>query len=125
MVKTVVIIDDDADDLALFTDCLKAIAKDIQYWTFDDPIDAIGYFSSGAQSPDLLIMDYNMPKFNGIECLREISRTQDLTSTVAVIFSSPAQLDDLKSIHDLGARYVQKPLSFSKLKSEIRALLLN
>ena len=64
-----------------------------------------------AESPDLIILDLNLPKKDGREVLMEIKGDTDLRRVPVVIFSSSeAEADILSFYHHHANCYICKPL---------------
>ncbi len=71
---------------------------------------------------DLVLLDLNLPKIDGIEVLRRI-REKDLCLKV-IIVSARSNIDDRIEGLDLGANdYVIKPFDFKELEARIRTAL--
>lgn len=72
-------------------------------------------------SPDLLLLDVNLPQYDGFYWCRQI-RT---VSTLPVIFVSArtGELDQVLAIEHGGDDYVQKPFSLELLRAKIRSAL--
>ena len=71
---------------------------------------------------DLVLLDLNLPKVDGIEVLRRI-RENDLCLKV-IIVSARSAIDDRIEGLDLGANdYVIKPFDFKELEARIRTAL--
>lgn len=70
--------------------------------------------------PDILFLDLNMPRKNGIECLTEIKQTEDLKDLPVIIFSTSLDMTIVDQMYEKGATYyIRKPGDFSKLKKVI------
>jgi DNA-binding response OmpR family regulator len=71
---------------------------------------------------DVVILDLNLPKIDGIEVLQKIRKTKrDLK---VLILSARAEVEDKIAGLDLGANdYLSKPFHFKELEARIRALL--
>lgn len=70
---------------------------------------------------DLLVLDLNLPKLDGIELLRRI-RTQDAVARI-LILSARSRIDERVLGLDAGANdYLVKPFDFSELDARIRSL---
>ena len=69
----IILADDDEDDRMLFTDAFDELKISTKVQTFKDGAELMSYLNSDeAVLPEILFLDLNMPKKNGIECLKEI-----------------------------------------------------
>lgn len=74
-----------------------------------------------AETPDLIILDWNLPKLNGLEVCRRIRAQAD---TPIIILSVRSAEDDVVKGLDLGADdYIIKPFSPRQLVARAEALL--
>jgi len=78
---------------------------------------------AGAELPDLILLDLNLPKMNGREVLRQIKLEPSLrTIPVVVLTSSDAEQDVVKS-YELGANcYVTKPVGLEAFQAIVRSV---
>ena len=73
---------------------------------------------------DLIILDLNMPKLDGLEVLKTIR--EDNAESKVIILSARDTLNDKVLGLDLGANdYLVKPFHFRELEARIRVLLRN
>jgi CheY-like chemotaxis protein len=81
------------------------------------------------QLPDLVILDLNLPRHDGLEILRFIRKSEELANLTVVILTSSDSPVDTKAALELGAnRYVRKPSnleSFMEIGAIIKSLLPN
>ena len=71
---------------------------------------------------DLIILDLNLPKLDGLEVLKEIRA--DNPDKKVLILSARSTLEDRVQGLDLGANdYLVKPFHFKELEARIRAIL--
>ncbi|MFW2488624.1 response regulator transcription factor [Clostridium chromiireducens] len=71
---------------------------------------------------DLIILDLNLPKIDGIDVLKEI-RKENIEIKV-IILSARSEVEDKIIGLDLGANdYISKPFHFKELEARARALL--
>lgn len=71
---------------------------------------------------DVVVLDLNLPKINGIEVLKEIRKTK--RELRVLILSARAEVEDKIIGLDAGANdYLSKPFHFKELEARIRALL--
>lgn len=76
-----------------------------------------------APTPDLVLLDLNLPRRDGREVLAEVKGDPELRRVpVVVLTTSDAEEDVLRS-YDLHANaYVQKPVDFTRFVAAIRAI---
>lgn len=66
-----------------------------------------------APRPDLILLDLNLPRKNGLEVLSEMQNDSRLRDIVVIVFTSSALSSDRRKSLALGAReYITKPSSF-------------
>jgi len=74
--------------------------------------------------PDIIILDLNMPKMNGIEFLNILKSDDELKYIPIVIMSSSDNYLDVKECYKIGvAGYIIKPLHFTDYSNRIVSLL--
>ena len=78
---------------------------------------------SGSPRPDIILLDWNLPKKDGREVLREIKEDNNLKNIpVVVLTTSGAEKDILRS-YDLHANaYVTKPLDFDQFIKVVKSI---
>ena len=67
MTKEILLIDDDTDELEVFTEALRSVDKNILCSQAKDLNEALEFLNYS--SPAYIFIDYNMPKANGLECV--------------------------------------------------------
>ena len=74
--------------------------------------------------PDYIFLDLNMPRMNGIECLKEIKKVRHLQKTKVIMYSTTDAHDVRELTRNLGADdFIVKPPSFLKLVEFLSAVL--
>ncbi len=74
--------------------------------------------------PDIILLDLNMPKINGMEFLSIIKKEERLRHIPAIILTTSNNQKDLLECYKLGiAGYVLKPLKYEEYVSKIEKLL--
>jgi DNA-binding response OmpR family regulator len=77
---------------------------------------------AGEFNYDLLVLDLNLPRLDGVSILRHVRARKP--STPILILSGRSRIEDRVQCLDLGADdYLVKPFSFAELSARIRALL--
>lgn len=121
MPKTVVIIDDDPDDLDVMKDALKEVDPTIHCISFISPEEALHLLSTEfVIVPDFVFIDINMIKLSGDQCLRELKKLPEFADTPIVMCSTSMPERIARELLQDGAAYVfQKPFG---MKEYIRIL---
>ncbi|MGF2735487.1 response regulator [Marinobacter sp. DUT-1] len=73
-------------------------------------------------TPGIILLDLNMPKKDGRECLREIRSDARLQHLPVIIMTTSSREEEVFHSYDLGANsYITKPVDFEKLVAQIKA----
>ena len=118
------LIDDNYADCLLAEEALNYPGLDCEF-TFDESGPAVlASFKAGAQLPDLLLLDINMPSMSGFEILKAIKTNSQLRHLPVGILSTSRRPEDITEAYDLQANfYMVKPLEFSGFQRELSGLL--
>src|SRR3972149_9631154 len=82
--NTVMIVDDQSTGRVILAEIVRSIDKYVDAVTFEDPEAALDY--ARRHVVDMVITDYQMPKMNGIELVRELRKVfHDDTIPIVVI----------------------------------------
>jgi DNA-binding response OmpR family regulator len=113
----ILIIDDDSDDSDLLRDAIQQIAPETSCTMASSSDEALqGMKTKKIPRPDLIFLDLNMPRVNGIQCLRELKAESDIREIPVAIYTTSKSHDDQVESLKLGASYfVVKPSSFRQL----------
>lgn len=118
--------DDDEDDCAFFRDALDDLLLPVSLVTVNDGVQLMEFLENNSSDnlPDILFLDLNMPRKNGVECLTEIKQIDDLKNLPVIIFSTSLDMEIVDKMYEKGAiYYIRKPGDFSKLKKVIENAL--
>jgi chemotaxis family two-component system response regulator Rcp1 len=74
-------------------------------------------------TPDLILLDLNMPRMGGREVLAEMLADETLCSVPVVVLTTSAQDEEILRMHKLRcSSYIVKPVDFEKFLDVIRSL---
>lgn len=121
----VYLIDDDIDDQEIFRMALAGIDDGIVCATANDGYEAIRSLSDEQTTPpEYIFIDVNMPKMNGIQCLKELKQLAHLKDTRMFMFSTSEEFNIAKRCNELGAAdFIVKPSSVDSLTNVLLNLL--
>lgn len=113
--------DDDDDDCQFFKEAIEVLPFKSTLKIVNDGEQLMELLSAeGANLPDILFLDLNMPRKSGYECLSEIKSIDKLKNLPVVVYSTSIGNDILNLLNDVGANfYIQKPGDFADLKTLI------
>ena len=76
-----------------------------------------------APTPDLVLLDLNMPKKGGLEVLEEMKSDADLRLIPVVVFTTSSAREDVEGAYDRYANcYITKPADLDELVKVVRAI---
>lgn len=124
--KVILYVDDDPDDTELFVEVVKDRHPEYHVKAANNGFEAIKQLHKGKSShnlPCLIVMDINMPIFNGKDAMLQIKRDSQFKTIPIVMFTtSPKQPDDSIFVEN-GVDIIQKPANYELLKTVVDDLL--
>ncbi|WP_296311087.1 response regulator [Winogradskyella sp. UBA3174] len=86
--------------------------------------EALGVLQKKEILPDIILLDLNMPKINGIEFLSILKTDETLKYIPTIILTTSNNQKDLLDCYEIGvAGYVIKPLKYEDYVGKIEKLL--
>ncbi|WP_149207810.1 response regulator [Flavobacterium johnsoniae] len=122
--RNILLIDDDREDAELFMEAVDQLNKNILLRWESSPQTALEELRGSDKLPELIFLDFNMPRINGLELLVSLKNDARLKDIPVVMISTPSA-DFMKSKigqHNILA-YISKPNSFGELLSQLDSLL--
>lgn len=123
--KTILLIEDDYLDVTSVKRELSKLNIKYELHVAHNGVDALALLNGNSPSgvkvvPDVMLLDMNMPKMNGLEFLRIIKNYYSLKNIKVFITTTSSEEYDKVSAKGLGvAGYILKPLDFgAKKKNE-------
>ena len=116
------IIDDDPDETYIFRNAIETFAPDVECLDFNLPHKALAYLMDEQSiKPNWIFLDLNMPKMDGLTCLKQIKGMLYLNKIPVIMYSTSSQKADIESSKKLGADgYVTKPNTFEEIIKEVK-----
>lgn len=122
----ILLADDEENDRLLFADALNELKAKTILHTVNDGIELMEYLANESNTlPLLLFLDLNMPRKNGLECLKEIRSNHKFNEIGIAIFSTSLAEKDIEETLIRGANvYINKPNSFDALKQALNKVVI-
>lgn len=116
--------DDAPDDMCLFKDALLDLGINHDLTWFRDGELLLNNLNTTNFVPEMVFLDLNMPKMSGMDCLKEIRKSDKFKDVIVVIYSTSSDHYDIENSFDAGANhYLTKPNTYLKLKESLYQLL--
>jgi two-component system cell cycle response regulator DivK len=120
LAKRVLVVEDNELNLKLFCDLLRA--HEFETEPVRDGREAVE--RARAFSPNLIVMDIQLPYVSGYDLILQIKADEDLGKTPIMAVTAYAGREDEDRIRAAGAdAYVSKPISVARFVEEVNALL--
>jgi CheY-like chemotaxis protein len=122
MLSTILLVDDDPDDQFIFNNALKEVDRSISLSIAKDGVYALEKLK--VFTPDLIFLDMNMPRMNGVEFLSSIKALSPFNKIPIIVYTTSTNLSDKAKVKLLGARdCVEKPVLFEDTVNTIRKII--
>jgi CheY-like chemotaxis protein len=124
----VLLVEDDPGDALLIREAFEFNKVHNNLNVVNDGEQALAYLRgegeyAGANRPDLVLLDLNLPRKDGREVLAEVKADETLrTIPIVVLTTSEAEEDVLKSYQLHANAYVTKPVDFERFVSIVRQI---
>ena len=120
----ILMIEDDAIEVMKLHRTIASLDKSHAIVEMKNGDEALAYLKSEAPFPDIILLDLNMPKLDGMELLTILKADTELACIPAIVLTTSNNPKDVLSCYQLGiAGYVFKPLSYEDYHFKTNKLL--
>lgn len=124
----ILLVEDNEGDIVLTIEALKAakVANGIE--VVRDGEAALKYLRKEGiykykELPDIILLDINLPRLNGLEVLAEIKNDENLKSLpVVMLTTSDSEVDILKSYQSYANCFITKPVDYEKFMNVVHMI---
>jgi CheY-like chemotaxis protein len=127
-VREVLLVDDNAADLALISDVFRSYPLPTRVHTAADGVEALAFLRrqgghADAPRPDLILLDLNMPRMDGRQVLVAVKTDPQLGTIPLVVFTASTAAADITASYTAHANaYLVKPRDLGDLERAIHSL---
>lgn len=114
--RHIVLADDDRDDIELFQSAVKECSSNIKVSAAEDGQMLIELLEKDSV-PDFIVLDLNMPRMSGYDCLRVIRKNSRYNNVPVIMFSTSSSPKDMDDCFKNGANdYIVKPSDLNNFR---------
>ncbi len=120
----VLLIEDDMIEVMKVNRVVSSLKLDHEIVEVNNGEEALQILEEKSRLPDIILLDLNMPKMNGIEFLSILKQDDQLRHIPTIILTTSNNKNDLLECYKIGiAGYMLKPLKYEDYFSQIEKLL--
>lgn len=122
----IILIDDDFDDVEIFTSVYEQLNYTNKLIVFDNGIDALKYLKQPNSNPFMIISDINMPLMNGFELKEHICKDEMLNSKCIpyIFLTTSAEEQFVEKAYKLSIQgYFKKDPSFRVFREKFKHMM--
>ena len=125
----VLLVEDNEDDVFITQKVFKKLEQDVNLHHVPNGKECMAYLRKEGQyqdrrTPDLILLDLNMPLMDGRQVLAEILDDEDLCQLPVVVLTTSDDRDDLYAMYRLRcSSYITKPVDYAPFRTAIEQLV--
>jgi two-component system response regulator len=129
LIHAILLVEDNPADVQITQRALQESGGKVELIVVRDGQEAMDYLlRRGAfadqpdwRSPDLILLDLNLPRLTGLEVLRRIRATPALQGVPVVVLTTSRWDEDVRQVYAAGANtYIEKPQDFDRFVEILR-----
>ena len=124
----ILLVEDNPGDVRLTREALVESKLRNTLWVAGDGVDAMAFLRKEgayrhAPTPDLILLDLNLPRKDGREVLADVKSDPRLRHIPVVILTTSSAEEDVLRTYDLHANcYILKPVALNEFLKVVRAI---
>jgi DNA-binding response OmpR family regulator len=120
----ILLIEDDTDDIELLQDALNQNKINCSVAVVTEGDKAIPHLENTSLLPDVIVMDFNLPKLHGREILSQIKASSRWSEIPLMVLTTSASHDDMRYAFSMGAdKFVTKPNTMQGFNAAVEAIV--
>jgi CheY-like chemotaxis protein len=130
-IHAILLVEDNPADVTITQRALRESGFPVDLRVVRDGQEAVEYLlregphadDDGWRSPDLILLDLNIPRLNGLQVLQRIRATPELRTVPVIVLTTSDNQRDVHETYTAGANtYIQKPADFARFVDVLRTI---
>lgn len=119
----ILLVEDSESDARLIKEFLKEADVDHVLYVVDDGVNALKFVQTHCKPatnycPDIIILDLNLPRMNGIDVLKEIKSNKNLKRIPVIVLTTSTSTEDIEDCYNNYANcYLVKPSNLADFET--------
>jgi len=124
----ILLVEDNPGDVRLTQEVLKEGKVNNKLSVVENGVQAISFLKKedgykDALTPDLILLDLNMPKKDGREVLLDIKKDKDLKKIPVIVLTTSQAEEDILKVYDLNANcFISKPVDLEQFINVVKSI---
>lgn len=123
----ILLVEDSPSDIRLIREALREATVNAQITVARDGVEAVEYLKRSERGmtpfPDLIFLDFNLPRKNGREVLADVKSSERLKHIPVLVMTGSAAEEDVTAAYSLYANcFITKPADLDEYVRMIRAI---
>lgn len=120
----ILLIEDDKIEKMKVTRTLETLGLHHKVREANNGEEALEILNGSESLPDIILLDLNMPKLNGLEFLQILKNDDKIKFLPVIVVTTSANYKDVKRCYEIGiAGYITKPLKYEKYVEKLKIVL--
>jgi chemotaxis family two-component system response regulator Rcp1 len=124
----ILLVEDNPGDVRLTREALRGAKVANELHVVDDGEEALDFLRrrgrhGDAPRPDIVLLDLNLPRVDGVEVLADIKSDPELAKIPIIVLTSSSAEADIQRAYELHANcFISKPVDFTEFIGAVRSL---
>jgi chemotaxis family two-component system response regulator Rcp1 len=127
----ILLVEDNPADIKITERALRESGFPVELLVVRDGQEAVEYLmrqgphadSSDWRSPDLILLDLNLPRLTGRQVLERIRNTPELKAVPVIVLTTSRRQEDVQDMYAAGANtYIEKPQNFQRFVQVLQTI---
>lgn len=125
--STILLVDDDPDDVFMLSDAFKTAnpaCEVVEAYDGDAALQLLEALYQRKETPDLIVLDINMPVLDGREVLRILKSSDRYKDIPVVVYTTSSNTFDRLHCEQYNVELITKPSTLESISQAVHSMLL-